>query len=109
MQLQNIQQQIAECVEVYYEPLLKRTLMEHKKATIICEESGPISLSQNILLTTSKTNRIAKHVVPIATTKPSVQPIIINEMVELPTNQSIVEDEVNIESQNYHFEDEMQF
>ncbi len=45
MQLQNIQQQIAECVEVYYEPLLKRTLMEHKKATIICEESGPISLS----------------------------------------------------------------
>jgi hypothetical protein len=72
--------------------------MEHKKATIVCEESGPISLNYNILLTMSKTDRIAKHVVPIATTKPSVQPIIINEMVELATNQSIVEDEVNIES-----------
>jgi len=71
--------------------------MEHKKATIVCEESGPISLSYNILLTTSKTNRITKHVVPIATTKPNVQPIIINEMVELATNQYIVEDEVNIE------------
>jgi len=86
--LKNLQQQVGEWVEVYYECLLKLTnylhvkttdvffttifkigllpyltlttggvkrdtLMEHKEATIICEESGPISLNYNDLLTTS--------------------------------------------------------
>jgi hypothetical protein len=83
MQLWNIQQQIVECVEVYYERMLKlknyiqvrttdvffisvfkvgllpyliltitsmkrKTLIEHKKNVIICEENGPINLSCNV-------------------------------------------------------------
>jgi hypothetical protein len=48
------------------------TLMEYKKFIVVCEESGPISWNYNILLTTSKIDIIAKHVVPIATTKPKV-------------------------------------
>jgi hypothetical protein len=62
------------------------------------KKSGPISLSYNTLLTTLETNTIAKHVVPVATTKLRIQPIIVNEMVELITNQPILEEEVNIES-----------
>jgi hypothetical protein len=78
---------------------MKRDILkEHKKVVIVCEESGPISLSYNILLTMSETDRIAKHVVPIATTKPNVQLITINELVELATNQSIIKEEVYIES-----------
>jgi hypothetical protein len=86
--LKNLQQQVGERIEVYYECLLKLTnylhvkttyvffttifktgllpyltltiggvkrdtLMEHKEATIVCEESGHISLNYNDLLTTS--------------------------------------------------------
>jgi hypothetical protein len=32
------------------------TLMEHKETVVVCEENGPISLSYNVLLTTSETN-----------------------------------------------------
>ncbi len=60
------------------------------------KQSGPISLSYNTLLTTLETNTIAKHVILVATTKLSIKPIIINEMVELITNQPILEKEVNI-------------
>ncbi len=35
-------------------------LIEHKKAAIVCEESGPISQSYNALLTTLEANIIAK-------------------------------------------------
>jgi hypothetical protein len=38
------------------------------------------------LLTTSEIDIIAKHVIPVVTTKPNVQPIIVNEMAELATN-----------------------
>jgi len=104
MQLQNIQQQTAEHVEVYYEHLLKlanclqvkvvnvflttifkacllpylrlattkmkiNTLIEHKEAIIICEESGPISLSYNVLLTTLEVNVVVKLVVFIIIVK----------------------------------------
>ncbi len=104
MQLRSIQQQIAECVEVYYECILKiknylqvkatnvfltivfktsllpylslattcmnrDTLIEHKEVVIVCEESGPISLSYNVLLTTPKANIIAKLIVPIVIAK----------------------------------------
>jgi hypothetical protein len=74
------------------------TLMEHKKVVVVCEENGPVNLSYNIMLTTLETNIVAKHVVPIATTKLNIQPITINEMVELVTNQSIAEKDINIES-----------
>jgi hypothetical protein len=45
------------------------TLIEHKEAIIVCEESGPISLSCNVLLTTPKANTIAKPIVPIVIAK----------------------------------------
>jgi hypothetical protein len=41
----------------------KDTLIEHKEATVVCEENGPISLSYNVLLTTLKANTITKPIV----------------------------------------------
>jgi hypothetical protein len=75
----------------------RNTLMEHKKAIVVCEKSGLISLNYDTLLTASKTNTIEKHVIHVTTVKPNIQPIIVNEMVELTTNQPIIEEEVNIE------------
>jgi hypothetical protein len=34
----------------------RNTLIEHKEVVIICEESGPISMSYNVLLTTLEVN-----------------------------------------------------
>jgi hypothetical protein len=100
----NIQQQTTECVEVYYECLLKlanclqvratyvfittvfkanllpylrlttasmkkSTLIKHKEAAIVCEESGHVSLSYNVLLTTLEANIVVKPTIPIVTTK----------------------------------------
>jgi hypothetical protein len=49
---------------------MKRSnLIEHKKAIVACEESGPISLSYNVLLTTPKANVVIKHVLPIVIIK----------------------------------------
>ncbi len=59
------------------------TLME---VVVICEESGPIKMSYNVVLTTPEANIVIKPIVVVATTKPSVQPIIVNEMVELIIN-----------------------
>ncbi len=47
----------------------KNILIKHKEVVVVCEESGPNSLSYNILLTTLKANIIVKLVVPIVTTK----------------------------------------
>jgi len=47
----------------------KNTLIEHKEAIVVCEESGLISLNYNVLLTTLKVNIVAKPVVPINITK----------------------------------------
>jgi hypothetical protein len=47
----------------------RNTLIEHKEATIVCEESGPINMNYNALLTTLETNIIVKHVVPIVIAK----------------------------------------
>jgi len=47
----------------------KNTLIEHKEAIVVCEESGLISLNYNVLLTTLKVNIVAKPVVPIDITK----------------------------------------
>jgi len=104
MQMQNIQQQIVECVKVYYEHLLKlinylhvkptdvfftivfragllpylrlatasmkrNILIEHKEVVIVCEESGPISMNYNALLTTPKANVKIKPIVLAMTTK----------------------------------------
>ncbi len=45
----------------------RHTLIEQKEAAVICEESGPISLSYNTFLTTQETNVVVKPVVPIIT------------------------------------------
>jgi hypothetical protein len=34
------------------ETMKRDTLIEHKEAIVVCEESGPISLSYDVLLTT---------------------------------------------------------
>jgi hypothetical protein len=36
----------------------ENTLIEHKEVVIICEESGPINLSYNVILTTQEANTI---------------------------------------------------
>ncbi len=43
--------------------------LEHKKATIVCEENGPISLNYNVILTTPKVNVVVKPIIPTVTTK----------------------------------------
>jgi hypothetical protein len=47
----------------------RHTLIEHKEAAVICEESGPISLNYNVLLTTLEINVVVNHVVSIITSK----------------------------------------
>jgi uncharacterized Zn finger protein len=39
------------------------TLIGHKEAIIVCEESGHVSLNYNVLLTTPKANIIVKSIV----------------------------------------------
>jgi hypothetical protein len=72
--------------------------MEHKEATIVCEESGPINLNYNDLLTTSETNIVVKHVILATTSKPNIMPIIVNEIVELNINQHVAKEKVEIKS-----------
>ncbi len=71
--------------------------MINKKAVVVCEKNGLISLNYDTLLTASKTDTIEIHVIHVIIVKPNVQPIIVNEMVELTSNQPIIEEEVNIE------------
>ncbi len=47
----------------------KDSLIEHKEVVVVCEESGPISLSYNVLLTTPEVNTIIKPIVLVVTTK----------------------------------------
>jgi hypothetical protein len=46
----------------------KHTLIEYKEV-VICEESGPISSSYNVLLTTPKANTMVKLVVHVVIDK----------------------------------------
>jgi hypothetical protein len=45
------------------------TLIEHMEATVLCEESGHVSLSYNALLNTPEANTITKPIVFVVTTK----------------------------------------
>jgi hypothetical protein len=74
----------------------RNTLMEHKKVVVVCEKNGLISLNYDTLLSALETDTIEKHVIHVTTIKPNVQPTIVNEMVELTTDQPIIEKEVNI-------------
>ncbi len=47
----------------------RNTLIEHKEIVVVCEESGPVSLSFNALLTTLKANTVVKPIVHVVTTK----------------------------------------
>jgi hypothetical protein len=47
----------------------RNTLIEHKKAVMVCEENGCVSVSYNVLLTTQEANGVVKLVVFIITTK----------------------------------------
>ncbi len=45
----------------------RNTLTEHKEVAIVCEESGHVSMSYNVLLTTPEANAGVKHVVAAMT------------------------------------------
>jgi len=47
----------------------RNTLIWHKEAIIVCEESGLLTMNYNALLTTPKTNIRVKPVIPAMTTK----------------------------------------
>jgi hypothetical protein len=47
----------------------RNTLIQRKEVVIVCEESGLVSLSYNVQLTTLKANTMVKPIVLIATTK----------------------------------------
>jgi len=47
----------------------KYTLIEHKEAIVVCEESGLVNLNYNVLLTTLKANIVVKPIVLVVTTK----------------------------------------
>ncbi len=47
----------------------RNTLIKHKEAAIVCEESELVNMSYNILLTTLKVNAGVKPITPIMTTK----------------------------------------
>jgi hypothetical protein len=42
----------------------RNTLIGHREIALVCEESGPISMNYNALLTTPKANEVIKHVIP---------------------------------------------
>jgi hypothetical protein len=47
----------------------KNTLIKHKKTTVICEESGHVSLNYNVLLITLEVNTMVKPTIHVVTTK----------------------------------------
>jgi len=47
----------------------RNTLIEHKEVVMVCEESGLVSFSYNVLLTTLEANAIVNLVVFIITVK----------------------------------------
>jgi hypothetical protein len=47
----------------------RNTLIEHKEVAIVCEESGLVSLSYNVLLITPEANVVVKPIVPTITVK----------------------------------------
>jgi hypothetical protein len=47
----------------------RNTLIEHKEVVVICEESGHVSLSYNVLVTTLEVDVVVKPIVPIVITK----------------------------------------
>jgi hypothetical protein len=47
-------------------------LIEHKEAVVVCEESGPISLSYNVLLTTPEANIVTKPRILVIITQSSL-------------------------------------
>jgi hypothetical protein len=55
------------CLRLATINMRRNTLINHKETTIVCEESGPISLSYNVILTTPKANTLVKPIIPIVT------------------------------------------
>ncbi len=47
--------------------MTRNTLIKHKEATVICEESGPVITNYNILITQPKFKPIAQPIVAYAT------------------------------------------
>ncbi len=47
----------------------KNTLIKHKEATVICEESGHVNLNYNVLLITLEVNTMVKPTIIVVATK----------------------------------------
>jgi hypothetical protein len=47
----------------------RNTLIEHKEVVVVCEESGLVNMSYNVLLTTPKANARVRPIVHAMTTK----------------------------------------
>ncbi len=50
-------------------------MIEHKETIVACEESGHVSLSYNVILTTQKSNIIIKPIILVVTTKSALTSI----------------------------------
>jgi hypothetical protein len=60
------------------------TSIEHKETAIICEESGLITLSYNVLLTTPKANTVTKLIVLVVIVKShQLVPIMVKQVTHL--------------------------
>jgi hypothetical protein len=49
--------------------MTRNVLIEHMKVVVVCEESGPINMNYNVLLTTRKANAGVKLVILTMTAK----------------------------------------
>jgi hypothetical protein len=50
----------------------RNTLIEHKEVVVVCEESGPVSMNNNVLLTTLKANEGVKPIILVVIAKSSL-------------------------------------
>jgi hypothetical protein len=60
------------CLRLATTRMKRDTLIEHKEAAIVCEESGSISLNYNVILTTPEANIVTKPKILIIITKSSL-------------------------------------
>jgi len=52
--------------------MMRYTLIKHKEAIVVCEESGHVSLNYNDLLTTLEVNIVAKPLIVVVIAKSSL-------------------------------------
>jgi hypothetical protein len=81
----------------------RNILIEQKKVIIVCEESGFVSLSYNVLLTTPKANVILKFVVPIIIVKSTLTCTDCGKISPLVETYHIMKRKVPVMPTNYNY------